>query len=57
MSKVVGFIDKIYHHKTTGNEIYIGTTKEAVAEQILKTLDSRISFWTNRKERFLKNYD
>ena len=47
----------IFTHKITGNEIYIGTTKEAVANQILKTLDSKISFWTNRKERFLENYD
>lgn len=46
----------VFQHKVTGNEIYIGTTKEAVATQILKTLDSRISFWTNRKERFLENY-
>ena len=36
----------IFTHKITGNEIYIGTTKEAVANQILKTLDSKISFWT-----------
>lgn len=47
----------IFTHKINGNEIYIGTTKEAIAEHILKTLDSKISFWTNRKERFLKNYD
>ena len=43
----------IFTHEINGNEIYIGTTKEAVAKNILKTLDSRISFWTNRKERFI----
>ena len=47
----------IFTHQVGGNEIYIGTTKEAVAKQILKTLDSKISFWVNRKERFLENYD
>lgn len=45
----------IFTHEINGNEIYIGTTKEAVAKNILKTLDSRISFWANRKERFIKN--
>ena len=47
----------IFTHKITGNEIYIGTTKEAVAKNILKTLDSKILFWANRKERFLENYE
>jgi len=47
----------IFTHQTTDNEIYIGTTKEAVAKQIVKTLDSKIVFWTNRRERFLENYD
>ena len=45
----------IFSHKFPDNEIYIGTTKEAVATQILKTLDSKINFWTNRKERFIEN--
>ena len=45
----------IFTNEINGNEIYIGTTKEAVAKNILKTLDSRISFWTNRKERFIEN--
>ena len=43
----------IFAHQVNDNEIYIGTTKDVVATQILKTLDSRISFWTNRKERFI----
>lgn len=46
----------IFTHMVNGNEIHIGTTKEAVVNQILKTLDSKISFWTSRKERFLNNY-
>lgn len=45
----------IFTHQINDNEIYIGTTKEAVATQILKTLDSKINFWTSRKERFIKN--
>lgn len=52
------FLDKhnciVFTHIVNGNEIYIGTTEEAVATQILKSLDSKISFWTNRKERFLE---
>ncbi len=47
----------IFTHKITENEIYIGTTKEVVAKQILNTIDSRISFWTNRKERFIERYN
>ena len=47
----------IFTHQVNDNEIYIGTTKEAVAKNILKTLDSRISFWTNRKERFIERYN
>lgn len=45
----------IFAHKFSDNEIYIGTTKEAVATQILKTLDSKIKFWANRKERLINN--
>ena len=44
----------IFSHKFSNNEIYMGTTKEAVATQILKTLDSKINFWTNHKARFIE---
>lgn len=47
----------IFTHEINGNEIYIGTTKEAVAKNILKTLNSKISFWANRKERFIERYN
>ena len=45
----------IFDHQRIGNTIYIGTTKEAVSKNILKTLDSKISFWTNRKQRLINN--
>ena len=45
----------IFSHKFPDNEIYIGTTKEAVANQILKTLNCRINFWQNRKDKFINN--
>ena len=46
----------IFTHVVNGNEIYIGTTKEAVAYQITKYLTSKIRFWSERKARFLDNY-
>ena len=45
----------IFDHQVRDNTIYIGTTKEAVSRNILKTLDSKINFWTNRKQRLINN--
>ena len=45
----------IFTHEINGNEIYIGTTKEAVSRNILKTIDSKINFWNNRKQRLINN--
>lgn len=46
----------VFTHQVNGNEIYIGTTKETVAFNIVKTLNEKIQFWKARKDRFLKNY-
>ena len=46
----------IFTHQVNGNEIYIGTTKEAVAFQIVKYLTSKIKFWKDRKDRFMERY-
>ena len=43
----------IFTHQVNGNEIYIGTTKDAVANNIIKFLDNKIAFWTSRKERLI----
>jgi len=45
----------IFTHEINGNEIYIGTTKEAVSRNILKAIDSKINFWNNRKQRLINN--
>lgn len=43
----------IFTNEINGNDIYIGTTKEAVANNIIKFLDNKITFWTSRKERLI----
>lgn len=45
----------IFDHKITGNTIYIGTTKEAVANQIIKYFDRKINLYSNMKIRFINN--
>ena len=43
----------IFTHQVNGNTIYIGTTKMAVANNIIKFLDNKIDFWASRKERLI----
>ena len=43
----------VFTHQVNGNTIYIGTTKMAVANNIIKFLDNKIAFWTSRKERLI----
>jgi hypothetical protein len=45
----------IFDHKINGNTIYIGTTKMAVANNIIKFLDNKIAFWASRKERLINH--
>ena len=43
----------IFTHQVNGNTIYVGTTKMAVANNIIKFLDNKIAFWASRKDRFI----
>jgi len=43
----------IFTHQINGNTIYIGTTKMAVANNIIKFLDNKIDFWSSRKEKLI----
>ena len=45
----------IFDHQITGNTIYIGTTKEAVTNQIIKYFDRKINLYNNMKIRFINN--
>lgn len=45
----------VFDHQVNGNTIYVGTTEDAVASNILKYLDSKINFWKSRKLRLLEN--
>ena len=45
----------IFEHNITSNTIYLGTTKEAVANQIIKYFDSQINLYNNMKIRFINN--
>ena len=45
----------IFDHQITGNTIYIGTTKEVVANQIIKYFDRKINLYNNMKIRFINN--
>ena len=45
----------IFDHQMNGNTIYIGTSKMAVANNIIKFLDNKIAFWTSRKERLINS--
>lgn len=44
----------IFSHQLPDNEIYIGTSKNVVATNILKRLDNHIKFWKDRKYRLIK---
>ena len=46
----------IFTHQVNGNEIYIGTSVNAVAKNIIRTLDEKINFWQNRKDRFISSF-
>lgn len=45
----------VFTHQVNGNTIYIGTTKMAVANNIIKFLDNKIAFWASRKERLINS--
>ena len=45
----------VFTHQVNDNTIYIGTTKMTVANNIIKFLDNKITFWTSHKERLINH--
>lgn len=45
----------IFTHKVNDNTIYIGTSKEVVANYILKYYEEKINFLEYKKSKFIKN--
>ena len=45
----------IFDHQVEGNTIYLGTTKEAVINYMIKYFDMQINIYNNMKMRFINN--